>query len=45
MEGGGWVTVMPVVQQGRPDKKVYSVSHAGRAGLAPRRTQSTGSTN
>ena len=34
MEGDGWVTVKPVVQQGRPDKKVYSVSDAGRAELA-----------
>jgi len=34
MEGGGWVVVTPVVQQGRPDKKVYAVSDAGRAELA-----------
>ena len=34
MEGDGWVVVTPVVQQGRPDKKVYAVSDAGRAELA-----------
>jgi DNA-binding PadR family transcriptional regulator len=33
MEDDGWVSVTPVVQQGRPDKKVYSVSEAGRAEL------------
>jgi DNA-binding PadR family transcriptional regulator len=34
MEDDGWVHVTPVVQQGRPDKKVYTVSDAGRAELA-----------
>jgi DNA-binding PadR family transcriptional regulator len=34
MEGDGWVSVTPVVQQGRPDKKVYRVSDAGRAELS-----------
>ncbi|HJT92838.1 MAG TPA: PadR family transcriptional regulator [Mycobacterium sp.] len=34
MEDDGWVHVRPVVQQGRPDKKVYTVSDAGRAELA-----------
>jgi DNA-binding PadR family transcriptional regulator len=34
MEGDGWVVVTPVVQQSRPDKKVYAVSDAGRAELA-----------
>jgi DNA-binding PadR family transcriptional regulator len=34
MEDDGWVRVNPVVQQGRPDKKVYTVSDAGRAELA-----------
>jgi DNA-binding PadR family transcriptional regulator len=34
MEGDGWVRVTPVVQQGRPDKKVYTVSADGRAALA-----------
>ena len=34
MEHDGWVHVTPVVQQGRPDKKVYTVSDAGRAELA-----------
>lgn len=34
MEADGWVHVTPVVQQGRPDKKVYTVSDAGRAELA-----------
>ncbi|MFO7192500.1 MULTISPECIES: PadR family transcriptional regulator [Thermocrispum] len=29
----GWVDVQAVVQQGRPDKKVYRVSDAGRAEL------------
>ena len=36
MEDHGWVHVTPVVQQGRPDKKVYAVSDAGRAQLARR---------
>ena len=30
MEKDGWVTSTVVVQQGRPDKKVYDVSDAGR---------------
>ena len=34
MEGDGWVRVTPVVQHGRPDKKVYTVADAGRAELA-----------
>jgi DNA-binding PadR family transcriptional regulator len=34
MEDDGWVHVTPVVQQGRPDKKVYTVSDTGRAELA-----------
>jgi DNA-binding PadR family transcriptional regulator len=34
MEDDGWVRVTPVVQQGRPDKKVYTVSPNGRAALA-----------
>jgi DNA-binding PadR family transcriptional regulator len=33
MEDDGWVSVTPVVQQGRPDKKVYQVGDAGRAEL------------
>ena len=34
MEDDGWVHVTPVAQQGRPDKKVYTVSDSGRAELA-----------
>jgi len=34
MEADGRVHVMPVVQHGRPDKKVYTVADAGRAELA-----------
>lgn len=34
MEGDGWVRAATVVQHGRPDKKVYTVSEAGRAELA-----------
>ncbi|MGV0745446.1 PadR family transcriptional regulator [Mycolicibacterium sp. XJ870] len=34
MENDGWVHGTPVVQRGRPDKKVYTVSDAGRAELA-----------
>jgi DNA-binding PadR family transcriptional regulator len=34
MEADGWVSVTPVVQHGRPDKKVYRVSDAGRAELS-----------
>ncbi|MGV0642436.1 PadR family transcriptional regulator [Mycolicibacterium sp. XJ879] len=34
MEDDGWVHATPVVQQGRPDKKVYTVSDAGHAELA-----------
>src|SRR5262245_6079583 len=33
MEEDGWVSVTPVAQHGRPDKKVYAVSDAGRAEL------------
>jgi DNA-binding PadR family transcriptional regulator len=34
MESDGWVSATVVAQQGRPDKKVYTVSDAGRAELA-----------
>ncbi|WIM89943.1 PadR family transcriptional regulator [Candidatus Mycobacterium wuenschmannii] len=34
MEGDGWVSATVVAQRGRPDKKVYTVSTAGRAELA-----------
>jgi DNA-binding PadR family transcriptional regulator len=34
MEDDGWVSVTPVAQTGRPDKKVYTVSDAGRTELA-----------
>jgi DNA-binding PadR family transcriptional regulator len=34
MEDVGWVCVTPVVQQGRPDKKVYTVSDVGHAEMA-----------
>ena len=34
MEDDGWVHVTPVTQQGRPDKKVYTASAAGRGELA-----------
>jgi DNA-binding PadR family transcriptional regulator len=34
MEDDGWVCVTPVVQQGRPDKKVYTVSDAGHSEMA-----------
>ncbi len=34
MEDDTWVTATAVVQRGRPDKKVYTVSEAGRAELA-----------
>ncbi|MBX7432517.1 PadR family transcriptional regulator [Mycobacterium sp. Y57] len=34
MEGHGWVHVTEVAQHGRPDKKVYQVSDAGRAELS-----------
>jgi DNA-binding PadR family transcriptional regulator len=34
MEADGWVSATVVVQHGRPDKKVYTVSDAGRAELA-----------
>ena len=34
MEDDRWVSVTPVAQQGRPDKKVYRVSEAGRAELS-----------
>jgi DNA-binding PadR family transcriptional regulator len=33
MEADGWVSAKVVVQQGRPDKKVYTVSDAGRSEL------------
>jgi DNA-binding PadR family transcriptional regulator len=34
MEDDGWLSATLVVQRGRPDKKVYTVSDAGRAELA-----------
>ncbi|CAN5480134.1 PadR family transcriptional regulator [soil metagenome] len=34
MEDDGWVHVTPVVQHGRPDKKVYTVSERGRSELS-----------
>ena len=34
MEDDGWVSATVVAQRGRPDKKVYTVSDAGRAELA-----------
>ena len=34
MEGDGWVSARVVAQRGRPDKKVYTVSDAGRSELA-----------
>ncbi|WP_428341066.1 PadR family transcriptional regulator [Mycobacterium sp.] len=34
MEADGWVSATVVAQQGRPDKKVYTVSDAGRYELA-----------
>lgn len=34
MENDGWVQARAVPQQGRPDKKVYTVAAAGRAELA-----------
>ncbi|WP_433522574.1 PadR family transcriptional regulator [Nocardia pseudovaccinii] len=34
MEESGWLTSEAVTQEGRPDKKVYSVNEAGRAELA-----------
>jgi DNA-binding PadR family transcriptional regulator len=34
MEEDGWVRATPVAQQGRPDKKVYTVAEAGRDELA-----------
>ncbi|KJY43437.1 PadR family transcriptional regulator [Streptomyces sp. NRRL B-1568] len=34
MEGDGWVDVHAVEQQGRPDKKEYSVAALGRAALS-----------
>jgi DNA-binding PadR family transcriptional regulator len=34
MEDDGWVSVEPVEQRGRPDKKVFSVTNAGRSELA-----------
>ncbi|MFI9504826.1 PadR family transcriptional regulator [Nocardia sp. NPDC052566] len=34
MEESGWLSSESVAQDGRPDKKVYSVSEAGRAELA-----------
>ena len=34
MENDAWVSATVVLQRGRPDKKVYTVSEAGRAELA-----------
>ena len=34
MEDDGWLSATRVVQHGRPDKKVYTVSETGRAELA-----------
>ncbi|HWJ80814.1 MAG TPA: PadR family transcriptional regulator [Nocardioides sp.] len=34
MEADGWLVAETVAQQGRPDKKVYEVTAAGRAALA-----------
>jgi DNA-binding PadR family transcriptional regulator len=34
LEGGGLVTYEPVEQEGKPDKKVYSITDAGFAALA-----------
>jgi hypothetical protein len=34
MEGDGWIDVRAVAQQGRPDKKEYSVAAPGRAALS-----------
>jgi DNA-binding PadR family transcriptional regulator len=34
MEDDGWASVEPVEQRGRPDKKVFSVTNAGRSELA-----------
>ena len=34
MEADGWVASTAVAQDGRPDKKVYDVTHAGRGELA-----------
>jgi DNA-binding PadR family transcriptional regulator len=34
MEDDGWLSATLIVQRGRPDKKVYAVSDAGRAELA-----------
>lgn len=34
MDSAGWVCATTVAQHGRPDKKVYTVSQAGRAELA-----------
>jgi DNA-binding PadR family transcriptional regulator len=34
MEADGWLSATVVAQQGRPDKKVYTVSDAGRSELA-----------
>jgi DNA-binding PadR family transcriptional regulator len=34
MEDDGWVSATVVAQRGRPDKKVYTVSEAGRTELA-----------
>jgi DNA-binding PadR family transcriptional regulator len=44
MEADGWVTSTVVAQQGRPDKKVYAVSDAGRSALADWLAQPGGTT-
>ncbi len=33
LEAEGWVTAQTIVQEGRPDKKLYSISDRGRATL------------
>jgi DNA-binding PadR family transcriptional regulator len=42
MEGDGWVTVEVVRQTGRPDRRVYTVTAAGRQALAHRRAEPGG---
>jgi DNA-binding PadR family transcriptional regulator len=41
MEGQGWLSVRPVAQAGRPDKKEYAVSAAGERELADWLTRPT----
>ncbi len=42
MDADGWVEVTEVAQTGRPDKKVYAVSPAGRTALASWLAEPTG---